>query len=84
MEVNRRVLAEGKAYIDMALAREKEAEDIVRINRLYINDYRPPFTVEQFKTILMCLHPDGRRSEGKLTEAFRLFNGRKLQLTGKE
>jgi hypothetical protein len=49
-----------------------------------INDHKPVFTKDQFKIILMCLHPDGERTAIKLAEAFRLFNNKKTQLTGEK
>jgi hypothetical protein len=40
------------------------------------------FTVDQFKLILMCLHPDGDRSPEKRAEGFRLLNAKRFALTG--
>ena len=40
------------------------------------------FTIEEFKLIISCLHPDGERTEGEEEKAFILFNSKKLVLTG--
>ena len=83
-EVRKRVLLEGKAYVERMTALEEKAWRDEKHWREMIDNHKPPFTSDQFKVILMCLHPDGTRTEDKLSEAFRLFNGRKLQLTGKK
>jgi len=82
-EVRQRVVAEGKEYVAMVKEREAKVRSDEKLWREIINGHKPLFTVDQFKTILMCLHPDGVRTAEKLADAFRLFNGRKLQLTGK-
>jgi hypothetical protein len=83
-EVRKRVLTEGKEYIERMKVLEEKAWQDEKHWREMINNHKPPFTPEQFKTILMCLHPDGQRTQEKLSHAFRLFNNKKLQLTGKE
>jgi hypothetical protein len=40
------------------------------------------FTLEEFKLIRKCLHPDGVRTTETLNKAFVLFNSKKLVLTG--
>jgi len=81
-EIRLRVVAEGKDYLAMVKGREAKVDKDEKFWREMINNHKSPFTADHFKTILMCLHPDGIRTAEKLTEAFRLFNGRKLQLTG--
>ncbi|MGY8679771.1 helix-turn-helix domain-containing protein [Bradyrhizobium sp. UFLA05-153] len=81
-EVRQRVLAETKDYLAMLKAREEEADKTIATYKEFTNNHKPLFAVDQFKIILMCLHPDGQRSADKLAEAFRLFNGKKFQLTG--
>jgi hypothetical protein len=81
-EVRKRVLSEGKEYLAKLEAMEAKARETVARYQEYANDHKPLFTVDQFKAILMCLHPDGQRTADKLSTAFRLFNGKKLQLTG--
>lgn len=81
-EIRQRVLKQGKEYLAKLNAMEVKARETVERYTGYLNNSKPPFTIDQFKTILMCLHPDGQRTEDKLSEAFRLFNAKKLQLTG--
>lgn len=54
--------------------------------RKLINDRKPIFSIEQFRLIIMCLHPDtyGQRSTEQVERAFDWFNKRKFQLTGQE
>ena len=78
-----RVVSEGKEYVEQMEAMRAKAWEDQKHWRQMVNDHKPPFTTEQFKTILMCLHSDGQRTPEKLHEAFLLFNGKKLQLTGK-
>jgi hypothetical protein len=66
----------------MLKEREEKADKTIALYQELINNRKPLFTTEQFRTVLMCLHPDGQRTAAKLAEAFRLFNARKLQLTG--
>ena len=81
-EVRLRVIAENKDYLAMVKEQEAKARADEKLWREIIDNHRPLFTADQFKTILMCLHPDGHRTADKLSEAFRLFNGKKVQLTG--
>jgi hypothetical protein len=81
-EVRLRVLAEGKEYLAMVKEREAKVQQNEQWWQEVTNSHKPLFTADQFKTILMCLHPDGHRTADKLAEAFRLFNGKKVQLTG--
>jgi transposase-like protein len=81
-EVRLRVVAKNKEYLAKLNAMEEKARETVELYQKFTNNHKALFTIEQFKTILMCLHPDGQRTEEKLSSAFRLFNAKKLQLTG--
>ncbi len=81
-EVRQRVLKESEEHLAMLEEARIKASEDEKWYRELINNHKPPFTIEDFKTILMCLHPDGERTPEKLNEAFRLFNSRKYQLTG--
>jgi hypothetical protein len=83
-EIRQRVVAQGKDYIARMEEMETRAWEDQKHWRAMVNDHKPPFTKEQFRTVLMCLHPDGERTPEKLNQAFRLFNGKKLQLTGEK
>jgi phosphoenolpyruvate synthase/pyruvate phosphate dikinase len=48
-----------------------------------INKHKPPFTTDEFKSVLMCLHPDGERTKERLHKVFIMFKGREAQLTKK-
>jgi hypothetical protein len=82
--VRQRVLKENAEYLAMLKTREEEASATEKLYREMIDNRKHPFTRDQFKAILMCLHPDGVRTPEKLAEAFRLFNAKKLQLTGEK
>lgn len=83
-EVRQRVLKEGVEYVERMKALEAEAWNNEKHWRDMVQNHKPPFTLDQFKAILMCLHPDGERTEDRLSNAFQLFNDKKLQLTGKK
>jgi hypothetical protein len=80
--VRLRVVAEGKEYLAMVKEREVKVQKDEKWWEELTNNHKPLFTADQFKAILMCLHPDGQRTTDKLAEAFRLFNSKRLQLTG--
>lgn len=82
-QVRVRVIEENKEYLAMLDKLEDKASRAEKHWRTVIDNHRPVFTVDQFKLILMCLHPDGQRTPEKLSEAFRSFNDRKTQLTNK-
>lgn len=48
-----------------------------------INKHKPLYTEAEFNVIMTSLHPDNVASKEKRDEAFKLFNLKKLQLTGK-
>lgn len=81
-EVRLLVVERTAAHIVTLEKMQAEVAEEHRHLRNRINNHRPPFSPAQFGTILMCLHPDGQRTPEKLHEAFVLFNGMKLQLSG--
>ncbi len=81
-EVRLRVIAENKDYLAMVQEKEAKARADETLWREMMNKHKPLFTADEFRTILMCLHPDGQRTADKLAEAFRLFNAKKVPLTG--
>jgi len=81
-EVRQRVIAENAEYLAMVKEREANVRKKEELWREIFNEHKPLFTADEFRTILMCLHPDGQRTADKLADAFRLFNAKKLQLTG--
>jgi hypothetical protein len=65
---------------------EKLKADAQRKNEIYdklINNYKAIFNEEEFRNILVCLHPDNSASKEKRETAFSVFNNKKFQLTGK-
>ena len=83
-EVRKRVVAEGKEYVASMKELEAKAWDDQKHWREMVNNHKPPLTADEFKLILMCLHPDGERTAEKLSSAFRLFNSKKKQLSGEK
>lgn len=87
-EFEARIQIEYKARFDKHFPdmqkRYNEAFREKETYRKFMDQQKKVFTPDQFKVILMCLHPDGERSAGKLTEAFRLFNAKRFALTGEK
>lgn len=48
-----------------------------------INNHKPPLSLEEFRTIVMVLHPDNSASEETRARALQSVTDKKLQLTGK-
>ena len=48
-----------------------------------INNRKPLFTIDEFRSIVIALHPDNSASEETRARALQSFTGKKLQLTGK-
>jgi hypothetical protein len=52
--------------------------------REFLDRQKKIFTKDEYKLILMVLHPDGDRSQAKREQAFRLFNSKKFEMTGEK
>jgi hypothetical protein len=61
---------------------QNEAYEREMLFRKFLDQQKKIFTVDQFKLILVCLHPDGDRSPEKRADAFQLFNAKRFALTG--
>jgi hypothetical protein len=81
-------LQEGvKAYIakfmpDLEVKRSELAHKIDAYDKM-TNRFKAIFSAEEFRLILMCLHPDGERTKEKIEEAFILVKSKEKQLTKK-
>lgn len=80
--VAERVAALEKAQIACREQREAAFKDQQHWQKL-INRHKPIFTVEEFRAIVMALHPDNSASEETRARAMQSVNDKKLQLTGK-
>jgi ParB-like chromosome segregation protein Spo0J len=88
IEIEAKFRQQFEAWKEMAfpaLQKQKNEafEDLQRAKRL-VNGYKPLFTFEQFKILLIVLHPDNSASPETRAEALQLFNDKKLWLTGKK
>jgi ParB-like chromosome segregation protein Spo0J len=74
---------EWKAMAFPALQKQKNEAfaDLQAAKRLR-DGFKRIFTAEQYKSIVMALHPDNSASTTTRAEVFQLFTARKLQLTG--
>jgi hypothetical protein len=72
----------AKHMPELEARREELAKKVEYYDKI-TNKHKPVFTKDDYKIILMCLHPDGERTKEKLEEAFRLFKDKETQLTGK-
>jgi hypothetical protein len=83
-EVRQRVLQEGKEHIGRLQKMEEDIYEKEKWYRTLINNHKPPLTVDQYKLIGRCVHPDGELSVSPAVrhEAFILFKAKKEVLTG--
>jgi hypothetical protein len=85
-EFEPRVQARVKEYISKHMPElEKKREEYIKKAEHYdkiTNKHKPIFSADEFKTILMCLHPDGERSKERLDRAFVSFKSKEVQLVG--
>ena len=85
-EVNKQV-ATRKASLERAqeaCAKQKQDAytDQQRWKKL-INGHKPVLTIDEFRAIMMALHPDNSASEETRARALQSVNEKKFQLTGK-
>ena len=78
------MLERNKDFIYYIRTIEKEASEKAYHYGQMINNHNPIFTEEEFRTIIICLHPDNSASKEKRDTAFKAVQARKLQLTGKK
>ena len=78
------MLERNKDYLITLDQIQKEASEKAYHYGQMINNHNPIFTEEEFRTIIICLHPDNSASKEKRDTAFKAVQARKLQLTGKK
>jgi hypothetical protein len=78
------MLERNKDYLITLEQLQKEASEKSHLYDKILNNYNPIFTEEEYKIILICLHPDNSASKEKREIAFKAFSVMKLQLTGKK
>jgi hypothetical protein len=82
-----RVQYQVKLYIQKHMPNlERQREELSKKIATYdalTNKHKSIFTADEFKTILMCLHPDGQRTKDKLQSAFINFKSKEGQLVKK-
>ena len=85
-EVNKQV-ATRKASLERAQeACVKQKNDAYADQQRWkklINNHKPPLTTEEFRAIVIALHPDNSASEETRARALQSVTDKKLQLTGK-
>jgi hypothetical protein len=84
-ELEKRVAERVKEYMSKYLPElennRKELSKKIGMYDKMINGHKPAFTIDEFKSVLMCLHPDGERTKEKLEEVFKIFKSKEIQLT---
>ena len=77
-----------KAYIDKHMpslkAKNEELSKKIEYYDMITNRFKPIFTAEEFRAILMCLHPDGIRTKEKLEQVFNMVKEKEKPLTGRK
>jgi hypothetical protein len=71
-----------KRHFSKMEEQQNKAYEREMLFRKFLDQQKKIFTVDQFKLILVCLHPDGDRSPEKRADAFQLFNAKRFALTG--
>jgi hypothetical protein len=79
-EVKRRLALAFPRYQEN-LDKAKEAE---RHYSELTDNRKPIFTPDEYKDILMALHPDNSAGKETRESAFRIFNAQKFKLTGRK
>jgi hypothetical protein len=86
-EFEGKVQYQAKLYIEKHMpGLSRQREELARKMDMYdklTSKAKPVFTAEEFKSVLMCLHPDGERSKEKLEEVFILFKSKEDRLIKK-
>lgn len=67
---------------DSAAFNAKKATDEAAGKAYLYRDNKPPLTLDEWKFLLTCLHPDARPAADKLTKAYAIISGKKFDLTG--
>ena len=87
-EYEQRRIAEVRAHIERITpdlqAQKSKAIETERFYREWLEKQKKKMSIEDFRLISSCLHPDSRASvsEEKLTRAFQLFEPLQFALTG--
>ena len=83
-EFESKVQYQAKLYIERHMPHlernQKELSSKIEMYDKMINNHKSIFTKDEFKSILMCLHPDGERSKEKLEEVFIMVKNKEKQL----
>jgi hypothetical protein len=82
--VRLKMLEQNKDYLSKLERLQKEASEKYSRYTDLINNYKPIFSEDEFRTIIACLHPDNSASKEKRETAFYAFNMKRFQLTGKK
>jgi hypothetical protein len=84
---DRQTSAKAKAYFDQRFPDFQKNADEAAAAAAYWrernNNFKPIFSADEFRDILMCLHPDGERTAERLSAAFIGFRSKEVLLTGR-
>jgi hypothetical protein len=85
-EVKKRTKAKQEALDSARAACVKQREGAFKDQqhwRQLINNHKPPLTLEEYRVVVIALHPDNSASEETRARALQSVTDKKLQLTGK-
>ena len=78
------VLERNKPHLDALKELEDKARKQHELYETLNNKFKPLFTEEEYRIILICLHPDNSATKERRETAFKAVQAVKLQLTGKK